>query len=127
MKMRLLEESKRGDLRVYNDPKLDLTLQVNKYETRKGITVQKDSIQKWAKPAADKLNLKTDSLETKDILVNVISYKTEIKDSRKSKFIYTFPTKSHLYKLDFSFPCIKKDKCLKEIDKIMESLFIDCN
>jgi len=128
-KFRKTEESNKGDHRVYYDSKNSFSLVVNKYAIGKPHLVAKDSILLWSKDKdllEETFTSEDEKLNYNNVEVEKYSFMELNETINMMHIIYVFPSNSHLYKMAFSFKGYKEDKCLKEMEKILESLTLDC-
>ncbi len=124
----MVDESEDGDYRKYFDEKNSFGLEVNKIKSKKPDTTIKDSLFSWSRTCNSFSGIK--KIEADSVLVNNIDLMTFTFKCEKKKLttqFYTFPAKNQVYQLKFTYPSARPEKAKKEMNKIIQSLALDCD
>ena len=112
------------------DPKGKFKLEILKIETKNAEKMLVDSVKKWSKSCESietNIDFSCDTMSFNNIEVNSYKFKCIATSEKWVRHIYAFPSKSHLYKMDFGYPANKAEKGEREMFKILSSLSLSCN
>lgn len=128
-KLRVIDESKDGNSRVYADSKETFKLGIDRIETKFPEKELNDSLKIWMKDCRTSLLINSidyDTLEINNITLRNINFLKPHEEATWIHNIFVFYTNSHYYKMEFSFPNSKEDKGKREMSKILSSLSVIC-
>ncbi len=123
-------ECDEGSVIIYDEHKSSLHLRVDKYSAEKPENAMEDSLAVWIEDK--KLIEETISKDKQPLRVNNVrahrfTFIENEASTGKKNCVLVFPSNTHLYKMHFSYNTLKTNKCEKEIQKIIESLSLDCH
>lgn len=124
----LQTESEDQNFRMYYNEKTSFGLIVEKIQTNETSELINDSLLSWQNMCFNMIHLnspKADSLTMNNIDLNSFSF--ECKEEKLIHHYYMFPAKEMAYKMKFSFPFTKAEKGRREMNKILESLDLNCH